>query len=84
MGHIAPGALNPMLTRGENAKNSFCAMLTDQHPFNEEDARGILALYLKHRIARIDYGIGRVLVKHGAYLERDALRRARDMARAAS
>lgn len=76
------GALCPMLQRGENAKAAFCAMLTEQHPFSAADAQAILALYLKHRIAKIDHGIGRVHVKHGAYLDRAALVRARDHAKA--
>jgi hypothetical protein len=77
---IQPGALRPMLQRGENARQSWRDMLTEQHPFTVADADAILALFLKHRIARIDYGVGRVLVKHGAYLERAVLVRARDMA----
>lgn len=79
---IQHGAMRPMLQRGENARQNWRDMLTEQHPFSPADADAILALYVKHRIARIDYGVERVHVKHGAYLDRAALVRARDHAKA--
>lgn len=73
--HIPEGALRPMLQRGENAKASFveCAM---RDGLTERDALDAMSYLLKQKLARVDYGVGRINVKHGALLASDVLQRA--------
>ncbi len=70
------GVLTPMLQRGENGKAEFVAMLQEQHGFTAADARTILDTYLRLKVAKVDYGIGRIMVKHGAFLDVEPLRNA--------
>lgn len=65
--------LSPMMTREENARASFCDIAMSIIDCTEDEARDILAFYLREKLARIDYGVGRVNVKHGGLLDDDTL-----------
>ena len=40
------------------------------------EAQRVTAYYLKHKLAKLDPVMGRIAVKHGAYLDRDVILRA--------
>ena len=65
-----------MHTRGDNAKAGFAAIVAERTGCAIETARKVTELFLKHRLAKIDFGVGRMTVKHGAYLEDHALNNA--------
>jgi hypothetical protein len=44
--------------------------------FTADEADAILRLYLQENLVRLDWGIGRYSVKHGAFLNADVLNRA--------
>ncbi len=69
------GALSPMLQRGANGETRFCESLVDQHAFTMSEARTILATLLKLKLAKVDYGVGAVNVRHGGLLDVEPLRR---------
>jgi hypothetical protein len=72
--------LQDMLTRIENAHQDFVETIKRCGDISRDDAIKVKAFYLKKRLAKIDTGIGRISVKHGAYLEADVIRRAVVMA----
>lgn len=72
--------LEAMLQRIENGHQAFVEVLRAAGDISQADALRVKTLYLKHRLAKMDTGIGRISVKHGAYLERDVIQRAVDMA----
>ena len=67
--------------RAVNAENEFIESLQRLGGITEDQATLVMNYYLKHRIAKIDHGIGRVNVKHGAFLDRDVILRAVDQTR---
>lgn len=73
---LPQGALRPMLQRGENARRSFCAMVQERADLTDDEAQHVLDVYLKLKVAKIDFGIGRVNVKHGALLDRETIKNA--------
>lgn len=73
---IPEGSLRPMLQRGENARREFCSTVQRIAGLTDDEARHVLDVYLKLKLAKIDFGIGRVNVKHGALLDRETITRA--------
>ena len=69
-------AIKPVVQRGENAVDGFISDIAEQFGFSVSEAEHILRVFLKERIARIDYGIGKVQIKHGAYWEREVMEEA--------
>ena len=65
-----------MAKRAEIAHANFIETLTRLGEIDEPAAHKVKNLYLRHRIAKLDLGIGRINVKHGAFLDRDVIRRA--------
>lgn len=63
-----------MTQRAVNAEAEFIESLQRLGGITKEEAAKVLDLYLEQKIAKIDYGIGRVMVKHGAFLDRDTIR----------
>lgn len=53
-------------TRLVNAENSFIEEVCEQFDKTEAEAEKILAVFLKLKVAKLDIGIGRVQLKHGA------------------
>lgn len=71
--------LDAMARRIENAHQAFTQVLQEAAGISRDDAVRVKNLYLKHRLAKINPGIGAINVKHGAYLEPDVIHRAVDM-----
>ena len=71
--------LEAMFQRIENAHQGFIETLQRCGNISQEDATKVKTLYLKHRLAKLDTGVGVINVKHGAYLDKDVIRRAVDM-----
>lgn len=61
-----------------NAENAFIETIMNIAGCNKAEAKKVMRLYLKERLAKCDAVIGRITVKHGAYLEADVIRRAID------
>lgn len=61
--------------RMTNAESDFVQMIQERG-FSKTDAEKVLRVFLKLKAAKVDAIIGRVQVKHGAFLEIDALRNA--------
>ena len=59
-----------------NAENAFITSVVEIAGCTEAQAAKVMNLYLKNKIAKLDPVIGRVSVKHGAFLERDVILRA--------
>jgi predicted phage-related endonuclease len=59
-----------------NAENDFVETLVRCGEISAADARKVMSFYLKNKIAKLDAVIGRVSVQHGAFLEKDVIRRA--------
>ncbi len=72
--------LEAMFTRIENAHAGFIETLQRCGSISRDDAVKVKTYYLKHRLAKLDTGVGVIKVKHGAYLDNDVIRRAVDMA----
>lgn len=66
-------SIGERLARGELA---FLVTLRELGGIDSDEAVKVAALYRKNRITKMDAGIGRVSVKHGAFLDRDVIRRA--------
>jgi len=64
-----------MATRADNAVIAWRDMLAGQG-FTSDQADAILTLYQKEKLVKLDWGIGRYSVKHGAFLEPDVLQNA--------
>lgn len=59
-----------------NAEADFIDTLCELGGINREQARRVLARYRKDKIVRADAVLGRLLVVHGAFLDRDTIRNA--------
>lgn len=59
-----------------NARANLVACLAESASISEADARKAADYYIKHRIVKLDAGIGRYNVAHGVYFEADVIRRA--------
>lgn len=73
---VPAGALQPLAQRIANAESHFCDLVEQIAGVRAEEARAILAVYIRLKVAKIDAGIGRVNIKHGAYMEREPMLRA--------
>jgi hypothetical protein len=56
-----------------NAENSFVETLMRCGNISKEDATKVMNLYLKKKLAKMDAVIGRISVKHGAFLDPHAI-----------
>jgi len=59
-----------------NAEENFIETLMEIAGINREDAAKAMATMLKLKVAKLDAVIGRITVKHGAYLEASAIHNA--------
>jgi hypothetical protein len=69
-------AYRDIAQRGVNAQRQFAALLVNLGGITESESKAVTAFYLKERIAKTDYVMGVVNVKHGAFLDRTVIRRA--------
>ena len=72
---MAIQSFKDMAQRADNAVIAWRDMLAN-HGFTADQADAILRLYLQEKLVRLDWGIGRFSVKHGAFLDADVLHRA--------
>ncbi len=68
--------LEAMFTRIENAHEGFIDTLMRWGGITREEAIAVKAFYIKHKLVKVDKGIGRISVKHGAYLDKDVIKKA--------
>lgn len=59
-----------------NAENNFVETLMNCGHISKDDAFKVMAFYLKNKLAKLDPVIGRISVKHGAYLDARAINNA--------
>lgn len=71
--------LEAMFHRIENAHEGFIETLQRCGDISRDDALKVKNNYLKHRLAKVHPGVGVIKVKHGAFLDRDVIRRTVDM-----
>lgn len=71
---MANKSFKNMAQRAINAEAEFIESLQRLGGITREEAAKVLDTYLEHKVARIDYGIGRVVVQHGAFLDQDTIR----------
>ena len=72
------GQLDAMLNRIERAHSDFAERIAELSGVSNGTAILIKNYYLKHKLAKVDAGIGRISVKHGGLLDREVILRARD------
>ena len=77
MDDIAPG-LKGLAQRQVDAANKFIEYCQEHAKLGRDDAKKVLAYYLKHKLMKLDSVTGDFKVKHGAYLDADVLKRAVD------
>lgn len=65
--------LNDLHIRTTNAFEGFVADLVEIAGVTEATAVRITNYYLKNRIAKIDKQIGRIIVRNGAFLDRETI-----------
>ena len=76
---MATQSFKNMAKRADNAVTQWRDMLAD-NGFNADQADAILRLYIDEKLVKLDWGIGRYSVKHGAFLNADVLNRALEAA----
>ena len=70
------GALAPMAQRVQNAHEGLVQNLAALGGLTDAEARKAATYYIRHRIVKLDTGVGRYTVSHGWYFEADVIRRA--------
>lgn len=65
-----------MTQRLINAETSFLEQLTTAGDLTEEQAKVAFAKFKQIKILKLDLGVGRYTVKHGAFWDRAVVRRA--------
>lgn len=73
---LAPEHSRQIASRIVNAHCQFVETLQAISGCSAEEARAVPRAYLKHKLAKLDGCIGRISVKHGAYLDKQAIRNA--------
>lgn len=71
--------LDDMFQRVRNAESDFIAVIINIADCSEIDARKVMGVYLKNRLAKMDKQIGHINVVHGVFLERDVIQNAIDL-----
>lgn len=66
-------AVKDIVTREQNACNSFYEIVMNILSCKREDAVKILNTYTKAKVAKINIHSGHVDVKHGVFFEKDVL-----------
>lgn len=59
-----------------NAENNFIEVVMELSGWKKDEAEKVLAVYRKLKMVKLDLGIGRIKVKHGAYLDVDVIQNA--------
>ena len=72
---MAIQSFRDMAQRADNAVIQWRDMLANDG-FTADQADAILRLYLQEKLVKLDWGVGRYNVRHGAFLNADVLNRA--------
>jgi len=67
--------------RMNNAMVGFVESIERLGDLNADDAKLVANFYMKSKLAKMDAVGGRILVKHGAYLDKDIIVKALGMAK---
>lgn len=59
-----------------NAENNFIETIMELANCKKSEAEKVLAVYRKLKMVKLDIGIGRISVKHGAYLDLEVIHNA--------
>lgn len=78
---LAPEHSRQIAERIDRAFREFADTLCRASGCSLGEARAVTQLYLKNKLAKLDAGIGRISVKHGAFLDAQAIRNAIEMTR---
>lgn len=78
---LAPEHSRQIASRIVNAHCQFAETLQAISGCTAGEARALTRFYLKHKLAKLDGCAGRISVKHGGYLDVQAIRNAIDLAR---
>ena len=62
-----------MRDREINARRNFVNQLIEIADISQDDAQRVCSFYLDHKLAKMDYGIGRIQVLYGSYLDKSAI-----------
>lgn len=71
----------PLATRHAQGRNKLIDHLQEFGGIDREDATKVADLYVKNRIVKLSVSIGQYAIKHGAFLDRDTILNAVEMAR---
>jgi hypothetical protein len=69
-------AFKSIAVRMANAENEFIDVLMNLGEISKADAVKVLAVYRKLKVVKMDAVIGRMNVKHGAYLDKEVINNA--------
>lgn len=69
-----------MAQRMETARADFLETLMSCGGITEPEAEKVMAFYLKKKLAKPDYAVSRISVTHGAFLDRENILRALEIA----
>ncbi len=78
---LAPEHSRQIADRIVRAYREFAETLQGVSGCTADEASAVTRYYLKHKLAKLDGCIGRISVKHGAYLDERTIRRAIDLAK---
>lgn len=73
------GSFRDMAQRRCNAESSFIECIREISGCSEEQAGGVLGLYLKEKLVKLGYNDGQFHIKHGAFLDEVVINRAVDL-----
>lgn len=62
----------PIAMRMQSGINEFVDVIADRG-FTPEEAKVIYEVFVESKVLKFDYNIGRVSVKHGAFLDKHVL-----------
>lgn len=68
-------------TRLVNAQQGFIDTVREILGCTQEDAEKVFGVYKDKKVLKLDVGIGRYSVKHGAFMEKDVLQNALGLAK---
>lgn len=78
---LAPEHSRQIADRIVKAYREFAETLQGISGCTADEASAVTRYYLKHKLAKLDGCVGRISVKHGAYLDERTIRRAIDLAK---
>jgi len=84
MEEVMQQGFKDIVQRMDNAMVGFVESIERLGDLNADDAQVVANFYLKSKLAKMDAVIGRISVKHGAYLDKEIIVKALGMAKEAA